>query len=78
MKAKAERDALVAKVANETGVPASLVKGETEDEMRDFAKSVAEYAKPATGARTPKNGAFDHRGASDADEAKRLLAKQIL
>ena len=77
VKAKAAHDEAVAKVAKETGVPASLIKGETEDEMRDFAKSVAEYAKPATGARTPKNGACDHRGASNADEAKRLLAKQI-
>ena len=77
MKAKAERDALVAKVAKETGVPVSLIKGESEDEMREFAQSVAAYAKPATGARTPRNGAFDNRGAHDADEAKRRLAKQV-
>ena len=57
-------------------MPASLIKGESEDEMREFAQSVAAYAKPATGARTPRNGAFDNRGAHDADEAKRRLAKQ--
>ena len=74
--AKAAHDEAVAKVAKETGVPASLIKGESEDEMREFAQSVAAYAKPATGARTPRNGAFDNRGAHDADEAKRRLAKQ--
>lgn len=77
VKAKAAHDEAVAKIAKETGVPASLIKGESEDEMREFAQSVAAYAKPATGARTPRNGAFDNRGSHDADEAKRRLAKQV-
>ena len=77
VKAKAAHDEAVAKVAKETGVPASLIKGESEDEMREFAQSVAAYAKPATGARTPRNGEFDNRGTYGADEAKRRLAKQV-
>lgn len=58
-------------------MPASLIKGESEDEMREFAQSVAAYAKPATGARTPRNGEFDNRGTYGADEAERRLAKQV-
>ena len=69
------RDELVAKVSRETGVPASLVRGTTEDEMRDFAKSVAEDAKPKTAPQAPGSGRFDGRGASDEDAAKRELAR---
>ena len=75
VKAKAAHDEAVAKVDKETEVPASLIKGESE--MREFAQSVAAYAKPATGARTPRNGEFDNRGTYGADEAKRRLAKQV-
>lgn len=35
------------KVAQETGVPAHLLTASTEDECREQAKAIAEYAKPA-------------------------------
>lgn len=34
------------KVAAETGVPVTLLTGETEDECREQAKAITEYAKP--------------------------------
>ena len=33
-------------VANETGIPVTLLTGETEDECRQQAKAIAEYAAP--------------------------------
>ena len=38
---------LRAKVAEETGVPANLLTGTTEDDMREQASAILEYAKPS-------------------------------
>ena len=35
------------KVAEETGIPAHLLTGKTEDECREQAEAIAEYAKPS-------------------------------
>lgn len=35
------------KVAEETGIPAHLLTGRTEDECREQAQAIAEYAKPS-------------------------------
>lgn len=35
------------KIADETGIPAHLLTGRTEDECREQAKAIAEYAKPS-------------------------------
>lgn len=36
------------KVAEETGIPAHLLTGKTEDECREQAEAIAEYAKPSS------------------------------
>lgn len=74
-----EREALAAKVAEEFEVPAALVSGSGEDEMRASAKALADWGRPMSGARVPRPGAFDSRGGGgDAfDEAKRTLAAQM-
>lgn len=57
---QAERDhaQLVAKVSEETGVPASLIKGDDEEAMTASAKAIAAYAKTvSTEAPNDKGGA---------------------
>ncbi|MGR1082832.1 hypothetical protein [Olegusella massiliensis] len=38
---QAERTALLNKIASETGIPAHFIQGESEDEMRTFAKEMS-------------------------------------
>lgn len=52
--AKVEHLSLVAKVHEDTGVPASLLKGDTEDELRASAEAIRAYA----GAQTPEPPAY--------------------
>ncbi len=77
LNAKAELDKARAKVSQETGVPADLVVGADEDEMRDFAKKIAEWHKPPSAPRTRKPGSFAADAGSSADAAKRELARQL-
>lgn len=77
LKTKAALDAARSKVSEETGVPASLIKGEDEDSMREFAKAVADFAKPKTAPKMPKAGKFDASGAGDEDSGRRKLAKMM-
>lgn len=75
MKAKAEHDALKASIASELNVPASLIAGSDEASMREWAKSLAEYAKPQVGASVPRNSSFASADGKDDDKLK--LARQV-
>lgn len=75
LEAKGEREEIRRKVAEETGVPASIIAGDDEDEMREFAKAVAKFAKPDTAPKTKNPGKFDKN--AGADDAKRKLARQL-
>lgn len=77
LNARAEQGKARAKVSQETGVPAELIVGADEDEMREFAKKVAEWRKPPSAPRTRKPGSFSADAGSSADAAKRELARQL-
>lgn len=77
MREAKERADLAAKVSSETGVPASLIHGSTEDEMRACAQAIADYARPKGAPRAPRAGSFDNRGASDSNDARRELARRM-
>lgn len=86
-KAKAEADALkaekaradlVAKVAKETGVPASLITGDDEDSMREYAKRLAEWRKPKGAPKVGNAGSFDRGdGSKGGDDGRRVLARKM-
>lgn len=86
-KAKAELDALkaekaranlVAKVAKETGVPASLITGDDEDSMREYAKRLAEWRKPKGAPKVGNAGSFDRGdGSKGGDDGRRVLARKM-
>lgn len=46
MEHKTEREQLLAKVSNDTGIPADLIAGDTEEEMRQWAQKVDTYLHP--------------------------------
>ena len=74
-RAQAERTTLLNRIASETGIPAHFIQGESEDEMRTFAKEMSEWHRPAA----PKislAGKFDS-DADDVDAAKKKLAQQM-
>lgn len=75
----AERDALALTVrrltvANQTGVPAGLLTGTTEEELQASAAALQAYAKTAAG--TPDFGAGDRSTAppADPDPLRALIA----
>ena len=71
---RAEVEKVRARVAAETGVPADLIAGGDEDEMRDFAKRLSDHYRPAPAPKMPQAGKF----AGDAgDDPKRQLARQL-
>lgn len=86
-KAKAELDALkaekaradlVAKVSKETGVPASLISGDDEDSMREYAKRLAEWRKPKGAPKVGNAGSFDRGdGSKGGDDGRRALAREM-
>ncbi len=43
-----KHDELTQLVAKETGVPAALLRGSTEKELRDHAEAIKEFSKPRT------------------------------
>lgn len=76
LKRKAELDAARARVAKKTGVPESLVTGDDEESMTEFAKAVAAFAKPDPAPRMPGAGKFAGDGAAELD-ARLALARQM-
>ncbi len=74
IKSERELNELKQKVSKEVGVPVDLIKGATEDEMREFAEKLKEYATPKVSAHVPKNAKFDGRSPEDD---KRWLAKEL-
>lgn len=50
------------KVAEETGVPAHLLTGKTEDECREQAQAIVEYAKPSSYPAIKDGGEVRHTG----------------
>ena len=57
MREEARRASMLAAVSEETGVPASLLHGDTEDDLRASAKAVADFAaKSAPGYPSDKGG----------------------
>jgi hypothetical protein len=77
LNAKAEQQRARAKVSEETGVPADLIMGADEDEMRAFAQKVAEWRKPPSAPRSKRPGSFSSAAGSSLDEAKRELARKM-
>lgn len=74
IKSREERNKLAQEISKDTGVPADLIVGTTEDEMREFAEKIKEYATPKSSAKVPKSSKFDTNGIQDA---KRQLAQQL-
>ena len=78
LKAERETEKARAKVSAETGVPADLIAGDTEDEMRDFAKRLAEHYKSDAAPVVPSAGKIAREPEDDAKTAaKRELAGQL-
>lgn len=84
----AKRDAqdklrdLKAKVSKDTGVPAELISGTTEEEMKEFAEMVAKFAKRDSAPTIAHAGEFAHAATTPKDEdpareVARKIAKQI-
>ncbi len=73
--AKATRSALLSKIASETGIPAEFLQGETEEDIRKFAKAMSDWYKPVA-PKVSNPGKFD----SNTDEfvaAKQKLARDV-
>lgn len=75
---KAELAEMRAKVAKETGIPEALIKGSTEEEMQEFATSIAAYAKAQKPAAPALNEAGKHVTGEMPGDAKRQMLKQLL
>lgn len=77
--AAAARDKAAAAVAKECGVPASLVFGADEDEMRANAEALAEWGKPRSAPKVPRTAAFDAAatGESSSEAARREIASRL-
>ena len=74
--AKAKADALKAQISKEIGVPAELIAGASEEEMRTWAQSVADFAKKDTAPVLNNAGKFAGAKTDPSDPA-RLVARQI-
>ena len=74
--AKDKQTALRSKVAKETGVPSELIAGSNEDEMKEWAQRVAEYAKKDTAPVLANAGKFASANSTSSNPA-RTIAKQI-
>ena len=73
----AEVDALKAQVSKDTGVPAELIAGETEDEMNDWAKKIAEFAKRDTAPTNTHAGTFAKATKPEGSNPYAEVARQI-
>lgn len=78
--ASLKKSSLRAKAAEKYGVPASLVSGDTEEEMEANAKAIAEFAKPKTAPRVSGAGSFERKPAGDAgdDDERRAFVRKLL
>ena len=66
------------KVAKATGVPAELIVGSDEDQMTEFAKSVAAYAKKPSAPALNESGKFAAKAKPGGkDEAMREFAASL-
>jgi DNA repair exonuclease SbcCD nuclease subunit len=74
--AKDKANALKAKISKDTGVPAELIAGADEDEMKAWAERVAEYAKKDTAPVLANAGKFASATKPDTSSA-RNIARQI-
>lgn len=75
LKAQNATNDIRAKVSKETGVPQDLIRGDTEEEMQEFAQSLTEWAKPKSAPRVKSPGKFSSE--KENDDAKRDLARQL-
>lgn len=66
-----------AKVAQATGVPASLIVGDDEESMTAFAESVAKYAKKPAAPVVPNAGSSSS-GGSTADAPMRDFVRNLV
>lgn len=80
--AKYERSEIIAKVSAETGVPASLLHGGSEDEIEKNAREIAEYARSVKPSYPlDKGGAAKQKAASKEsvdsikDPVERVMAR---
>ncbi len=64
------------KVAQETGVPASLLTGEDEETCKKQAKAIKDFAKPTTYP-GPRSNSKPHTSDSHVDEGMRELVHQL-
>jgi iron-sulfur cluster repair protein YtfE (RIC family) len=65
-----------AQVSKETGVPAELISGTNEDEMKEFAESVAKFAKRDSAPTLDHAGKFAS-ATKETSSAARNIARQI-
>lgn len=72
LEAKAEHDAIVAKVASEEGVLAELLKGDDEDELRASAQAIKAYVE----AQKPKVPETKAGGATPAPDDESKLSER--
>lgn len=81
MRARAKRADLAQKVAQEKGVPVSLITGETQEDMERSADALIAWKTPAPAPKVKAPGTHDNSkqtGAADGYElAKRELAKAM-
>ena len=81
MRASAKRADLAQKVAQEKGVPVSLITGESQEEMERSADALLAWKTPAPAPKVNTPGAHDSNKQTGADngyeQAKRELAKSM-
>ena len=81
MRARAERADLAQRIAQEKGVPVSLITGETQEDMERSADALIAWKTPAPAPKVKTPGAHDNSkqtGAADGYElAKRELARAM-
>ena len=73
----AELDKLKAQVSKDTGVPAELIAGNTEDEMSEWAKKIAEFAKRDTAPTNTHAGTFAKATKDEGASIYADIARQI-
>ena len=73
----AELDKLKAQVSKDTGVPAELIAGNTEGEMNDWAKKIAEFAKRDTAPTNTHAGTFAKATKDEGVSIYADIARQI-
>ena len=76
LKTKAEHDQLKAKIADELKVPAKLLHGKDEEELRSYAQELLEFKKPSVGASVPKNSVFTNN--ANTTSVKEDFAQKVI